>query len=51
MDSSTLTTISQPINLLGKQAFINLTRLIRGDELSTLHEVMNVELVERKSTR
>ena len=46
-----LTTISQPINLLGKQAFINLTRLIRGDELSTLHEVMNVELVERKSTR
>lgn len=46
-----LTTISQPISLLGKQAFINLTRLIRGDELSTLHEVMNVELVERKSTR
>ncbi len=46
-----LTTISQPINLLGKQAFINLTRLIRGDELSTLHEVMDVELIERNSTR
>lgn len=46
-----LTTISQPINLLGKQAFINLTRLIRGDELSTLHEIMDVELIERKSTR
>src|SRR5690554_573087 len=46
-----LTTISQPISLLGKQAFINLTRLIRGDELSTLHEVMEVELIERKSTR
>lgn len=46
-----LTTIAQPISLLGKQAFINLTRLIRGDELPTLHEVMNVELIERKSTR
>lgn len=46
-----LTTISQPISLLGKQAFINLTRLIRGDELPTLHEVMEVELIERKSTR
>lgn len=46
-----LTTIAQPISLLGKQAFINLTRLIRGDELPTLHEVMEVELIERKSTR
>ncbi len=49
--SPSLTTIAQPIHLLGKQAFINLTRLIRGDELSTLHEVMEVELIERNSTR
>src|SRR5690554_1435188 len=46
-----LTTIAQPINLLGKQAFINLTRLIRGIDLPTLHEVMDVELIERNSTR
>lgn len=46
-----LTTISQPISLLGKQAFLNLTRLIRGVELATLHEVMDVELIERSSTK
>ncbi|CDR30742.1 Degradation activator [Acholeplasma oculi] len=46
-----LTTIAQPISLLGKQAFLNLTRLIRGVELPTLHEVMDVELIERNSTK
>ncbi|VEU82274.1 LacI family DNA-binding transcriptional regulator [Acholeplasma hippikon] len=46
-----ISTISQPINLLGKQAFLNITRLIRGVELDTLHEVIDVEIIERKSTR
>jgi LacI family transcriptional regulator len=49
--SPSLTTISQPVNFLGKQAFINLTRLIRGVELPILHEVMDVELIERQSTK
>jgi len=46
-----LTTISQPVSVIGKQAFINLIRLIRGIELETLHEVMDVQLIERKSTK
>lgn len=46
-----LTTISQPINFIGKQAFLNLTRLMRGIELDILHEVMDVELIKRGSTK
>ncbi len=46
-----LTTISQPVNFLGKQSFINLIKLIRGVELSLLHEVVDVTLIKRESTK
>ncbi len=46
-----LSTIRQNVKFMGKQTFINLTRLIRGVELNTLHEIMDVELIIRDSTK
>lgn len=45
-----ITTIHQSVKLMGKQSFINLTRLIRGVELESLHDIMDVSLVERETT-
>ncbi|TVP85889.1 MAG: LacI family transcriptional regulator [Acholeplasmataceae bacterium] len=46
-----ITTIHQSINFMGKQSFINLTRLIRDVELEALHDIIDVHLVERDSTK
>ena len=46
-----ITTIRQSVNFMGKQSFINLTRLIRGVELESLHEIIDVKLIERETTR
>lgn len=44
-----LTTINQPVNLMGKQAFNKLAELIREKELKVLHDVIDVELIKRES--
>jgi len=46
-----LSTIHQNTNFIGKQAFVNLLKLIRGVELETLHEVLDVDIVLRGSTK
>jgi DNA-binding LacI/PurR family transcriptional regulator len=46
-----VTTIHQSVFFMGKQSFINLTRLIRGVELDSLHDIIDVKLIERKSTK
>ncbi|MCF7931979.1 MAG: LacI family transcriptional regulator [Acholeplasmataceae bacterium] len=46
-----ITTINQSINFMGKQSFINLTRLIRGVELDSLHDIIDVSLIERSTTK
>jgi DNA-binding LacI/PurR family transcriptional regulator len=46
-----ITTIHQSVFFMGKQSFINLTRLIRGVELGSLHDIIDVKLIERKSTK
>ena len=46
-----ISTIHQSVNFMGKQSFINLTRLIRGVELESLHEIIDVKLIERSSTK
>ncbi|VEU81124.1 LacI family DNA-binding transcriptional regulator [Haploplasma axanthum] len=47
--SPKLTTINQPVNLMGKQTFIKLSQLIREKELETLHDVISVEIIKRDS--
>ena len=44
-----LTSISQPVNFMGKQTFIKLSRLIREKELESLHDVIDVTMINRKS--
>ncbi len=46
-----ITTVHQSVNFMGKQSFINLTRLIRGVELETLHDIIDVKLIERETTK
>ena len=46
-----ISTIHQSVNFMGKQSFISLTRLIRGVELESLHEIIDVKLIERQSTK
>ncbi len=46
-----ITTIHQSVNFMGKQSFINLTRLIRGVELENLHDIIDVKLIERETTK
>lgn len=46
-----ITTIHQSVNFMGKQSLINLTRLIRGAELDTLHDIIDVKLIERQTTK
>jgi len=46
-----ITTIHQSVNFMGKQSFINLTRLIRGVELDSLHDIIDVKLIERQTTK
>ena len=46
-----ITTIHQSVNFMGKQSFINLTRLIRGVDLDTLHDIIDVKLIERETTK
>lgn len=45
-----ITTVHQSVNFMGKQSFINLTRLIRGVELESLHDIIDVKLIERETT-
>ncbi|MCR1808940.1 LacI family DNA-binding transcriptional regulator [Haploplasma modicum] len=47
--SPRLSTINQPVRLMGQQTFIKLARLIRNHELETLHDVIDVDLIERDS--
>lgn len=49
--SPSITTIHQSVNFMGKQSFINLTRLIRGVELDSLHDIIDVKLIERETTK
>ncbi len=46
-----ITTVHQSVNFMGKQSFINLTRLIRGVELDNLHDIIDVKLIERETTK
>jgi LacI family transcriptional regulator, galactose operon repressor len=46
-----ITTIHQSVFFMGKQSFINLTRLIRGVELDSLHDIIDVKLINRQSTK
>jgi DNA-binding LacI/PurR family transcriptional regulator len=46
-----ITTIHQSVNFMGKQSFINLTRLIRGVDLDILHDIIDVKLIERETTK
>lgn len=46
-----ITTIHQSINYMGKQSFINLTRLIRNVELNSFHDIIDVKLIERNTTK
>lgn len=47
--SPRLTTVHQPVNLMGKQTFNKLAKLIRESDLEILHDVIKVELIERES--
>ena len=42
-----ISTIHQSVNFMGKQSFNLLNKLIRGVELDTLHDIIDVYLVER----
>ncbi len=46
-----ITTIHQSIKFMGQQSLINLTKLMKGVELETLHDIVDVKLIERKSTK
>jgi DNA-binding LacI/PurR family transcriptional regulator len=46
-----ITTVHQSVNFMGKQSFISLTRLIRGVELDSLHDIIDVKLIERETTK
>ncbi len=46
-----ISTIHQSINFMGKQSFINLTRLIRNTHLDSLHDIIDVRLIERETTK
>lgn len=46
-----ISTIHQSVNFMGKQSFISLTRLIRGVELESLHEIIDVKFIDRQSTQ
>jgi LacI family transcriptional regulator len=46
-----ITTVRQSVNFMGKQSFINLTRMIRGVDLESLHEIIDVKLIERETTK
>ncbi|PKK97546.1 MAG: LacI family transcriptional regulator [Tenericutes bacterium HGW-Tenericutes-3] len=46
-----ITTIHQSVSFMGKQSFINLTRLIRGVDLELLHDIIDVKLIERETTK
>jgi hypothetical protein len=36
---------------MGKQSFINLTKLIREVDLESLHDIIDVKLIERETTK
>jgi len=44
-----ISTIHQSVNFMGKQSFNLLNKLIRGVELDTLHDIIDVYLVERET--
>ena len=46
-----ITTVHQSIKFMGQQSLINLTKLMKGVELETLHDIVDVKLIERKSTK
>jgi DNA-binding LacI/PurR family transcriptional regulator len=46
-----ITTIHQSVKFMGQQTFVNLSRLIRGVELESLHDIIEVKLIERDSTK
>lgn len=46
-----LTTINQPVQLMGKQSLNKLIHLLRDKELDTLHDIIDVNLVERSSVK
>ncbi len=46
-----ITTIHQSIKFMGQQSFVNLNRLIRGVDVESLHDIIDVKLVERQSTK
>jgi DNA-binding LacI/PurR family transcriptional regulator len=46
-----ISTIHQSVNFMGKQSFINLTRLIRNVDIESLHDIIDVNLIERETTK
>ncbi len=46
-----ITTIHQDVTFMGKQSFVNLNRLIRNVDIESLHDIVDVDLVERESTK
>ena len=49
--SPALTTIEQPIKYLGIQAFNTIVKLIAGEKLTEAHQVINVNIKKRESTK
>ena len=46
-----LTTIAQPVSYMGKQAFNTLVKLLNNEEPTEMHQILEVELKERNSTK
>ena len=46
-----ITTIHQSVKFMGQQSFVNLNRLIRGVDLDSLHDIIDVKLIKRHSTK
>ena len=51
LTSPSLTTVAQPVKYMGAQAFNTLVKLLNNEELDPIHQVLDVELIERKSTK
>lgn len=46
-----LTTVTQPVNYIGVEAVSTLIKLIKGEEISDFHRIVQVELNRRDSTK
>ena len=49
--SPSLTTIAQPVAHMGQQAFNTLVKLLHDEEPAEMHQILDVELKERQTTK